>query len=101
MPVFLATPRDRIRALSALVERHLQQAVEHSPATDSSDEVRTQRQRQAALRSLLMARYFEAVSEPGSVVLLLSVLDDPQFDNSDDSDLNRCVAQVELRCARM
>ena len=86
MSVFLATPRDRIRVLCSLVERHLQPSSD-TPVAEGHDSAA--QQQQASLRSLLMARYFEAVSESGSVVSLLSVLDDPQFDHSEDSDLNK------------
>lgn len=61
----------------------------------ATDEASSAKAQQSSLRSLLMARYFEAVSESASVVSLLSVLDDPGFDHSEDSDLNKYVSFCE------
>ena len=92
MSLFLASPKERIQVLVALVERQLQVMSSQRLQRTSSTTSGTSRPaaaspahdagsaggsgaRQGDLQVLLLSRYFEAMSEVASIVTLLSAVD--------------------------
>lgn len=70
MPVFCATPADRLNVLASLVQRTLRDYAEgersEGAAAAANDD-------SAGLRRLLMAQYFRTMAEPANVVSLLAI----------------------------